>query len=92
MRNERKIAKYMRDQIELRPEYFDTFKSGEVNMTKLAEDAAQEFDLYDEYGDTPEEVFELACDVVTIREVQDERVRRKQSGSLGALLVRSLEQ
>ncbi len=60
--NAQQIKNYMRNQLEFRFPYFDTFNCGEVDMTKLAEDAAQELDLY-ENDEVPEEVFEIAFEV-----------------------------
>lgn len=41
----------------------------EVNLTQLAEDAAQEFDLYEDDSDAtiPEWVFELSSEVAEMR-------------------------
>ena len=60
--NASKIKAYMREQIESRPKYFDTFDNGEINMTLLAEDAAQRFNLYTD-DEIPEDVFEIALEV-----------------------------
>lgn len=44
----------------IEPEYDDC---GEVNCTKLAEDAAEHFDLYGDDDEIPEELFEIATQI-----------------------------
>lgn len=56
------VKKWMRNQLTLRPGFYDVFNSDEVNSTKLAEDAAHCLNLYD--GDEiPEEIFEIALEI-----------------------------
>ena len=66
--NSNNIKAYMRSQLDLRPEYFDTYNCGEINMTLLAEDAAQEFDLYED-DVISEGIFEIAFEVAEEYEI-----------------------
>lgn len=57
------IRKWMFRQLDhFRKDYLDC---GEVNATVLAENAAHEFDLYEENADAtiPEEVFDMAVEI-----------------------------
>jgi hypothetical protein len=64
-----KVAKWMFIEVKLYPARYDTFNCGEVNCTLLAENAAQEFDLY-EGNDIPEWLFEVSAEVDRILERQ----------------------
>jgi hypothetical protein len=59
MKHRNKVRLWMRLHVE---EYRD--ECGEINCTKLAEDAAQEYNLYqtDEQATIPEWVFDLAVE------------------------------
>ncbi|MBN2003930.1 MAG: hypothetical protein JXA21_11295 [Anaerolineae bacterium] len=57
--NLKRIARYMRNNA---GDHLDR-RTGEYNMTALAEDAAQHFDLY-AGDDVPEELFDVAYEVV----------------------------
>ena len=61
--NPTRIAKYMRDELESRPQQYDRYGDHEICLTLLAEDTADEFSIYDRDGNIPEEVFELALEV-----------------------------
>lgn len=54
------VKKWMKDQIELAPETY--LECGEVNSTRLGEDATEHFDLYEGPDDeTPDWVWEIAA-------------------------------
>ena len=61
-----KIRQYMRQVLE---EHRNPL-TNEINCTGLAEDAADEFDLYDENDDPRERLFELALEIAEIDERQ----------------------
>jgi len=71
--NKRRIEKYMRDQLEIDPDFFDIYDCHEVNSTKLAEDAADELDLYDENDKISQEVFEIALKISEERDWFDDK-------------------
>jgi len=59
--------KWMRGELELRPHDYDTFNDGGANATKLAEDAADEFELYWETDnfEIPEWVYEDSAEAIS---------------------------
>jgi hypothetical protein len=57
-----KVKAFMRSEVNTRFDDYDTYNSGEVNSTFLAENTAQEFNYY-EGDDIPEVLFEIAYEI-----------------------------
>ena len=75
-----RIRQYMRQVVE---DHRDPL-CGEIDITGLAEDAADEFDLYDENDEPQERLFDLAFEIY---EADERRKTGRISNAIGGIVT-----